>query len=122
MQKIKSGNDGCLLIDYDMEHLPMDLPALIQQALTMMHLRHCYTRTEQTQHGWHIIIRTIEDLSPGLLLMAQAVMCAALQGDWKREACNFRRAQNKIFLNVLFEPQIKTGKGTPDPIEEIEEM
>lgn len=103
--KIKSGNEGCILVDFDKQWLPLDFVAIISTCLTTMHLRHCYTRTERTTNGWHIIIRTVEDLSPGLLLLAQAVMCCALEGDWKREACNFRRARNKVFLNVLFEPE-----------------
>lgn len=71
----------------------------------MMNLRECNIRYEKTVHGWHIIIAVIGDLSPGCILLAQAIICGFIGGDLKRECFNFRRARNKVFLNVLFEPE-----------------
>ena len=101
---MKNDNRGCILIDYDAQHLPDGWRKTIDDALAIMGLRYIFAKPEKTANGWHIVIGTQERLPPLAILYAQAIVCAALGADWKREACNFRRALRGIYLNVLFEP------------------
>lgn len=110
-RKVRKNIDGCICIDIDKPDLPLD-PFLLQgnditlgQSLMLLNILPKSTEFKATRRGWHIIITPETTMSKGEILLAQAIICGMIGGDLKREAMNFRRACNMVYLNVLFEPE-----------------
>lgn len=104
VKRVKRGIDKCILVDFDSKFLNPMIEIEVIQCLAIMRLDLFYIRYDQTRRGWHVIIAIKQSLTKAETLLAQSVICAAIGGDWKREAFNFRRACCGVYLNQLFEP------------------
>jgi hypothetical protein len=79
-----------LCLDFDRPTVPRDLWARIQQ-LARQEAFHidCIGYTP-TRHGWHVVVRIRQRLSPALIVAAQAI----LGSDYRREMFVFRRVRS----------------------------
>jgi hypothetical protein len=97
-RRIKDVDKNSILLDIDKAKLSLHELFI---KLRLVRITPTFIQADRTRRGWHIIIGTKHDLKPLEKIALQAI----LGSDQRREALNYFRYKNKVFLNLLFEPK-----------------